>query len=192
MKTNLILIIASIVLISCSISKNNKIKEIGYHDLDLSTIDTNDFLIAVSPDDPNYEFGSPFAFVNKKGDTIIPIGKYYATYTDTLKTFAIVSYPKLGMIGIDRHENILFKAFRFDNGPDYIKEGLFRVIRNGKIGYANELGVVVIPCQFDCAYYFENGRARVSKNCEKIKDFEHTGWKSDSWYFIDKTGKRIE
>ena len=191
MKTNLLFIIAALVITSCSISKTKKTEEIKYQDLDLSTIDTTDYLIAKSPDDPNYELGSPFVFVNREGDTIISTGKYYATYTDTLKTFAIVSDHKLGMIGIDRNENILFKIFRFDNGPDYIKEGLFRVIRNGKIGYANAQGEVVIPCQFDCAYYFENGKAKVSKDCKEIKDFEHTRWESDSWYFIDKTGKII-
>ena len=192
MRASLILIIASVVLISCSILKNKEVERIKYHDLDLSIIDTNDILIAISPDDPNYELGSPFAFVNSKYDTIIPNGKYYATYADTLKTFAIVSDHKLGMIGIDRNGNILFKVFKFDNGPDYINEGLFRVIRNNKIGYANKYGEIVIPCQFECAYYFENGKAKVSNNCKEIKDYEHSRWESDSWYFIDKTGKRIE
>jgi hypothetical protein len=191
-KTNLIFIIASLVITSCSVSTTKKTEEIKYQNIELSTIDTTDYLIAKSPDDPNYELGSSFAFVNRNGDTIIPIGKYYATYTDTLKTFAIVSDHKLGMIGIDKNENVLYKVFRFDNGPDYIKEGLFRVIRNGKIGFANKDGVIVIPCQFDCAFFFENGKAKVSNDCNEIKDFEHTRWESDSWYFIDKTGRRIE
>ena len=192
MKTNLIFIIASLVITSCSVSKTKKTEEIKYQNIELSTIDTTDFLIAKSPDDPNYELCSSFAFVNRNGDTIIPIGKYYATYTDTLKTFAIVSDHKLGMIGIDKNENVLYKVFRFDNGPDYIKEGLFRVIRNGKIGFANKDGVIVIPCQFDCAFFFENGKAKVSNDCNEIKDFEHTRWESASWYFIDKSGRRIE
>lgn len=192
MKTNLTLIIAVLILVSCSISKTKKVEEIKYHDIELSSIDTTNFLIAKSPDDPYYELGSPFTFVNRNGDTIIPTGKYYATYTDTLKTFAIVSDHKLGMVGIDKSENVLFNVYRFDNGPDYMKEGLFRVMRNDKIGFANKLGVIVIPCQFDCAFYFENGRAKVTKECKRIKEGEYTRPVSDSWYFIDKTGKRIE
>lgn len=175
---------------SCSVNKESE--GIKYHNLDIQLIDTNDYLIRVSPDDPYYEWGSPFAYVNKKGDTIIPSGKYIVTCADTIKTYAILAKDSLPFIGIDRNENILYKVFYFDNGPDELKEGLFRVIRNGKIGFANKLGEIVIPCQFDCAYYFENGKAKVSNDCNEIKDFEHTRWESDSWYFIDKTGRRIE
>ncbi len=192
MKAGLIFTIVVFTLASCSHSKRNKSEEIKYHDLDLSSIDTTDYLIARSSNGPVYEFGSPFAFTDQRNNTIIPVGKYYATWTDTLRTFAIVSDHKYGIIGIDRNENILFQVFTFDNGPDYVKEGLFRVIRNGKIGYANESGEIVIPCRFECAYPFENGKAKVSRKCKTIKDKEHTIWESDSWYFIDRTGKRIK
>ncbi len=192
MKTKIILLIANLVLMSCSVMNNKKAENIKYRDLDLSAIDTNDFLIVKSQDVSGYETGSPFAFVNRKGDTVIPPGRYYATWTDTLKTFAIVSDKNLGLIGIDKEGNVLYKVFSFDNGPDFINEGLFRVVRYGKIGYADRRGKIVIPCQFDCAYYFENGKAKVSKNCKKIKDFDHVKWESDSWYFIDKTGKKTE
>lgn len=191
MKTKLILLIVSILIISCRISKKNILDgRIQYHDIELSKIDTSDYLIVVSKE--VYELGVPFAFINSKKDTIIPMGKYHSTYTDTLKTYAIVNDRKSGMIGIDRNENILFDVFIYDNGPDYTKEGLFRVTRNGKIGYANEYGEVVIPCQFDCAVYFENGKAKVSKKCERIKVGEYHKWESESWYYIDKTGKRIK
>ena len=192
MKINLIIIIGIIFLISCTALQKDKAVEIKYHDLDLTAIDTNDYLIRKSPDDPYYELGSPFAYINQKGDTVIPINEFYGTRTDTFRAFAIVKKDSLPWIGIDRNENLLFEVFYFDNGPDYIEEGLFRVIRNGKIGYANAQGEVVIPCQFDCAYYFENGKAKVSKDCKEIKDFEHTRWESDSWYYIDKAGNRIE
>jgi len=189
MKTNIILLLTITCFFACSVS-NNKTGAIEYHDLILPEIDTNDYLFLKSIDSTYYQFGSPFAFVNSRGDTIIPSGKYYASATDTLKTFAIV-YDSV-WIGIDRNENVLFQVFIYDNGPDYLSDGLFRVIRNGKIGYANEKGAIVIPCQFDCAYYFENGKAKVSDNCKEIKEGEYKRWESDSWYFIDKAGKRID
>lgn len=196
MKLGLIFLAISMTLFSCDVPKSNPPNKTSsldsiYHDLDLSKIDTTDYLVRKSDEDPNYELGVPFAFINKKNDTIIPVGKYFATWTDTLKTFAIVSSNK-EMIGIDRDDNLLFTVFFIDNGPDYIKDGLFRVIRHGKIGYANKYGEVVIPCQFDCAYYFENGKAKVSNNCKTVKDYEYHRWISDDWYYIDKQGNRID
>lgn len=195
MKCRFIFLTISITIFSCdvpkSISKEKELsKETIYHELDLSKIDTNDYLIISSEVGPFFEMGVPFAFINKRNDTIIPAGIYYTTWTDTLKTFAIVS-KNSEMIGIDRNENLLYSVFTFDNGPDYIVEGLFRIIRDGKIGYANKYGEVVIPCQYDCAYYFENGKAKVSNNCKTIKEGDYYRWLSDDWYYIDKQGNRI-
>jgi len=144
MKLGFIFLAISMTLFSCDVPKSHPPKKTSspdsiYHDLDFSKIDTTDYLTISSKAGPFYELGVPFAFVNKRNDTIIPSGKYYATWTDTLKTFAIVS-KNSEMIGIDRNENLLFSVFSFDNGPDYVVEGLFRVMRNGKIGYANIQG----------------------------------------------------
>lgn len=163
-----------------------------YHDLRLSQIDTSDFLIAVSESGEAYEFGSPFTFVNRKGQTVLPVAGYEATFTDTLKTFAIVIDSTSRMVGIDRGGRLLFEVYRFDNGPDYVEEGLFRVVRSGKIGFANTYGEIVIPCQFECAYPFEGGRAKVAKSCTAVQEGEHSRWESDSWYYIDRSGKRVQ
>jgi WG containing repeat len=196
MKFSLTFLAVLITLFSCDVTKSNPPNKTSaldsiYHDLDVSKIDTTDYLVRKSDEEIYYELGVPFAFVNKRNDTIIPAGKYFATWTDTLKTFAIVS-KNSEMIGIDRNENLLFSVFFIDNGPDYVVEGLFRVRRHGKIGYANQQGEIVIPCQFDCAYYFENGKAKVSNNCKEIKEGEYHRWISDDWYYIDKLGNRIK
>lgn len=140
----------------------------------------------------DYELGDAFGFVNSKGDTIIPIGKYQATLTDTLLYFAVVFTEDSDILGVDKSGEELFKIFRYDNGPDYLQEGLFRVLQDDKIGYANEMGEIVIPCQYGCAYPFEDGKARVSMNCSEVKDGEHTAWDSDQWFYIDKTGSKLE
>ncbi|HSQ86485.1 MAG TPA: WG repeat-containing protein, partial [Desulfobacterales bacterium] len=75
---------------------------------------------------------------------------------------------------------------------DYIKSGLFRIIRNGKIGYANPEGKIVIEPRFDCAFPFEGDFARVSDECVTIDDGEHTSWQSESWYLITKNGKPVK
>ena len=79
-------------------------------------------------------------FLQRVWDTIIPFGKYLICFTDKFDKFAIVSAPDKGIIGIDRKENILFNVYVFDNGPDYPSNGLFRIIKDGKIGYADMNG----------------------------------------------------
>lgn len=134
-----------------------------------------------------------FGYVNLKGDTTIPPGKYAMCFTDTFITYAIVVKSNIDFIAIDRKENVLYKVFTFDNGPDYPSDGLFRIIENGKIGYADSMtGKVVIKPQFDCAWSFENGVAEVSNDCKTQSDGEHSIWLSDHWFYIDKTGKKVE
>jgi hypothetical protein len=138
------------------------------------------------------EVGIKCGYVNLNGDTIIPMGKYYYCYTDTLKYFAIVKKHNNGLVAIDKNEKELFEVYWYDNGPDNIVNGLFRIIKNGKIGYANSNGEIVIEPKFQCAYPFENEKAKVSLDCKSIIFGEHTKWESNKWYYIDKKGKEIK
>lgn len=132
-------------------------------------------------------------YKNSKGDIIIPVEKYDYCFTDTIRDLGMVVEKKTGRIlAIDGNANELFEVFRYDNGPDYEKNGVFRIIKNRKIGYANAKGEVVIEPQFDCAYPFEGAFAKVSNACEIVLDGDYSVWKSDDWYRINKEGKRAE
>lgn len=148
---------------------------------------SQDYLILSSGEDAAFDY-----YKNRSGDTIIAPGKYMQLISDTFRTYAIVLHSELGYIVIARDEHPKYQIFNFDNGPDYPSDGLFRIFEKGKLGYADEktLEVVIAP-QFDCAYPFENGKARVSKNCQTVSDGEHSTWKSQDWFYIDKTGKLI-
>jgi hypothetical protein len=153
-----------------------------------------DYLIKVFKGEVD-EIGVESGYRNSQGDTVIPLGKYYYCFTDTLRDFAIV-WEKKGaaagsLIGIDRQEKKLFDVFWFDNGPDYISEGLFRIQKNGKIGYANEKGEIIIEPQYACAFPFEQGKAKVAFTCKTIPDGEHQSWESENWLYIDTKGKEI-
>ena len=90
----------------------------------------------------------------------------------------------------DSNKKVLYDIFPYDNGPDYTSDGLFRIVKDGKIGYADEHSyAIVIPPQFDCAFPFENGKAKVSNKCQTVKDGEHSIWESDAWQYLDKKGK---
>ena len=88
----------------------------------------------------------------------------------------------------------LFYVFQYDNGPDKLREGLFRITdENGLIGFADSLGNIVIKPQFKFAFPFENGKAKVTLSGESkvvpgSKDEKHH-WDSLDWYYIDTNGK---
>ena len=135
--------------------------------------------------------GAKTGYVNAKGDTIISMGKYKYCFTDTLKTIAIVMDHDNLFKAIDVNDKILYQVKTYDNGPDYISEGLFRIIIEGKTGYANEAGEIIIQPQYACTAPFEEGKARVALKCELIKEGEHTRMESEEWFFIDTLGNRI-
>jgi hypothetical protein len=176
-------IIIFIIIISCSGHRNQQNK-----------INSSPKLIKFIKGDVD-EPGVPCGYINEKGDTVIPIGKYLFCYTDTIETFGIVGQEgeRFALLGIDQNDSVLFEVYWFDNGPDYPRDGLFRIISNDKIGYADSLGQIVIQPQFKCANPFENGRARVALDCKvEVRDVDgHGEMVSDSWFYIDTNGNRI-
>jgi predicted alpha/beta superfamily hydrolase len=92
---------------------------------------------------------------------------------------------------MDQKKKLLYEVFTYDNGPDYASEGLIRIVKNGKIGYADATTyLLVIAPQFDCAFPFENGKAKVSNQCKTTKEGEYSLWTSDAWQYINKDGSR--
>jgi len=178
----LIYLFISISLFSCSSGNDN-----SENNTDSTNVQVFSEPMLICVRNADYE---P-AFINEKGDTVIPFGKYLESYTDTVKTFGSVFEPGKGFIGIDIQGNELFEIFAFENGPDYIEDGLFRIVKDSLIGYADELGTIVIEPQYMCAWPFENGKAQVSKNCTITTEFEMTKWESEEWFYIDKAGKVI-
>lgn len=141
-----------------------------------------------------YEPGDEFCFINQKGDTVIPIGLYSGSYSDTIIRYGIVvemSGDKSRLVGINSKAQRLYEVQRIDNGPDYIQDGMFRIMQNGKTGYADSTGRIAIPPKYDCALPFSNGFARVSLNGYLVLD-EYTIPVSDNWFYIDKKGNIVK
>ncbi|MBN8220198.1 MAG: WG repeat-containing protein [Spirochaetes bacterium] len=98
-----------------------------------------------------------------------------------------------GWVAIDKNKKLLYTPFIFDNGPDYVKEGLLRFVENGKMGFVNEGGKKVIPAQFDFVFPFEGGTARFCNGCKSVSDGEHKMMdeKTGTWGKINKSGKKL-
>lgn len=133
-----------------------------------------------------------FAYIDTKGDTIIGFGKYKICYTDTFRYIAFVYTSDNGLFAIDRKEKRLFEVLMVGAKPDSVSDGLFRIVKNGKIGFANLKGEVIIEPRYSCANQFNNGITQVSDDCNSAKQTDATKWKGKNWYNIDKSGNRIK
>jgi hypothetical protein len=91
---------------------------------------------------------------------------------------AAVNEPNVGPGYIDTDGTMIAKAHPMDNGPDYFQDKLARIIGpDGKIGYLDDTGKIVIPPRFDAAMPFCNGKAVVELGGKQLT--------------IDKTGAPI-
>jgi len=199
MKVTYIILIGIVFLIIVSCRHEIERQITNYEYFDISESDTLDKLTLYAITDEEYlQYGTSVAYVNIKGDTIIPFGLYAYFGTDSFIYYAnVMQHPNDStygrQIGINHEQKILFDIVMFDNGPDYFNEGLIRVFRNGKIGFANKYGKVVIPCIYDYAKWFKNGKAEVTFNAVEYLDMEeHLRVESDEWFEIDKQGKTIK
>lgn len=137
--------------------------------------------------------GDSICYLNAQKDTVIPFGVY--TYCGSDKITQIGFVQKQGkIICLNNRGQELFEVFQYDNGPDYPSEGLFRIVdKDGKIGFADTTGHVVITPQFAFAYPFADGKAEVTKEGkpQPIGKDGYSTWKSKNWYYINKEGNII-
>ena len=100
---------------------------IGYSSCDTPILMRYDATLTAHTTEPYLEVGVPVCYLNERGDTIVPYGKYRYCQTDTIKKigFAYENKPKdARIICINDAGKELFYVFKYDNGPDYIQEGL--------------------------------------------------------------------
>jgi WG containing repeat len=186
-------ILLAIFLFSCASSKYEKYYEV----VDYNPTDT---LFLKS--DGSYSF----YYVNTKGEKVPELGRFAHAYTDTFVTFGIVEHQyseRFDHFAVNQNGERIFDIFldyvnrkNYDkhSGNDKISDGLFRINQNGLIGYADSSGRIIIEPQFEWAYPFKNGKAKVTFECYFQYDWiekSHLKIVSDTWFYIDKAGKRI-
>ena len=77
-----------------------------------------------------------------------------------------------------------------DNGADWFHNGLVRIVRNNRYGFANRKGLVVVPPIYDGAMNFEKGIAEVCMRCrsECASDCEYHALAGGEWFRINTRG----
>ena len=161
-----------LVLISCSSPESSS---------KLLTKDKENYGVLYS-----FSLNNKIGFKDKNGSIIIkPI--YNSVLSDTFSN-KINFVLDTSFWAINKQGKKILRPFIYDNGPDYISEGLFRYIQNDKIGYANKDGDIKIKPYFDGAFPFNNNRAVVCTGCKEIKSGGHHYWKGGKWGYLNKAG----
>ena len=135
-----------------------------------------------------FDNGNNIIYKNLQGKTIVKNKKYTIAFTDTISSIGFVGTRKGEIVCINNAGKELFEVYKIDNGPDYVSDGLFRIVgKNGKIGFADTCGVIVIPPVFSYATPFHNEEAKVSFGGKNEKQGEYQSWKSNFWLVIKKS-----
>ena len=139
-----------------------------------------------------------WGFKDTNGQIIIP-AQYSSVFEDTFSNDITFVFKKPtssqdntnGIIAIDKQNQFVLKPFIFDNGPDYLQEGLFRFVENDKMGFADVNGKKVIAAKYTFVNSFQEGFAAFCEGCQKENMGEHWRMVGGKWGFMDKNGKEI-
>ncbi len=93
----------------------------------------------------------------------------------------------------DRNGKFLYQPFLYDNGADYFSEGLRRLVKNSKVGFADRNGNTVIVAKHDFAFPFNYGYAAFCDGCdwEKTND-EHRSVVGGKWGVMNVKGETVQ
>jgi len=92
---------------------------------------------------------------------------------------------------IDTTGAVKAEAYRFDNGPDYFSSGRARVVANGKVGFIDERGVLVVTPRWDGATAFCGKVALVCNGCTRGTGDDADVLSGGVWGAIDPKGREI-
>ncbi len=99
---------------------------------------------------------------------------------------------------VDANGVEIYQVYTFGETPDNLNEGLRRIVLNGKVGFINKKGQLVISPQYSQATAFFKGKSIVNVNAVKIDksatDVENSAsvWEGGKWGVIDKKGNVVK
>jgi hypothetical protein len=93
----------------------------------------------------------------------------------------------------DKKGNFLYRPFFYDNGADYLSEGVRRFVKNGKVGFVDRNGAVIIKPEHDFVSPFNYGYAAFCDGCdwEKTED-EHKSIVGGIWGVMNFKGEVVK
>ncbi|MCP4520737.1 MAG: WG repeat-containing protein [Cytophagales bacterium] len=136
--------------------------------------------------------GKLCGYYSADGTEVIPKGKYADCLTDTFTVMARV-YDGVDhkFVGINRQEEVLFTIYSTGIYSDTPSEGLFRIIEDDKMGFADLKGNIIVSPKYSAINAFTNGLAAFCEGCEKEYMGDEIEYINGKWGVIDKRGKEV-
>ncbi|MCX7546343.1 WG repeat-containing protein [Xanthomarina sp. F1114] len=134
-----------------------------------------------------------YSIIDTKDQSIKELdnNKYSIYFGDnTYQYFAVFEIKgALDWYAIDKNEEVLFLVYNTNPGepsPDKLIENKIRIVdKQGKIGFANYKGEVIIQPQFEIATSFHNGKAIVGQDCKNVPWHDHDQGEACNHYSIE-------
>lgn len=147
--------------------------------------------------------GEMCAYADMSGRTVIPAGKYISSCPKIKDLVMLQSATSDSCFWVDANGVDLYSVYMLGDRLDNLTEGRMRVEKEGKVGFVDKKGRLVVPLRFSVAERFVGKYALVglpsqAKPCEECpKSSEATdnakAAPSESlWGVIDKNGKEVK
>lgn len=100
-----------------------------------------------------------------------------------------------GWMYVDKRGKVVIEGVAAeDNGPAPFHDGLVRVERGGKCGFADQRGKTRVPLVYDGCMNFDKAKARVCVKCRlecADKSCEHRALQGGDWRCVSLWGGRV-
>lgn len=141
---------------------NENMKKIVKSFFILAMLFNSAYAAALTPyKDPDSGF---YGFKNNKGKIIIT-AQFQNIRNSEIDEELIPVLKNGKFYRMDYNGNLKFESVFYDNGWDYYEEGLARFIKDGKVGFHDKKGNIVINSRYDYASYFKKGFSIVCIGC---------------------------
>jgi len=148
---------------------------------------TQDSLVGVKDKNGKIIVPAQFKIFSNLEDEEVVEGE--TIYFDGIKKDEVKEKNAWGYV-YDKKGNFLYRPFFYDNGADYFSEGVRRFIKNGKVGFVDRNGTIIIKAEHDFATPFKYGYASFCDGCdwEKTED-EHKAIVGGTWAVMNFKGE---
>lgn len=138
--------------------------------------------------------GRSCAYADKEGRVLIPEGKYLSSYAKIKKPVLLQSATSDSCFWVDANGVELFAVYKFDDRMVKLTAGRMRVVKDGRTGFVDKKGRVVVPLVYAAADLFWGKYAAVAKaNAQySATDLASSPITDLSWGLIDKKGREVK
>jgi len=136
----------------------------------------------------------PACVIQSRGAGLYIPRKYWMHPSFNRYGLAVFTIQSFGNVYINRNGRIVIRDVAWiDNGPDDFHHGVVRINRDGKWGFADPSGRMVVPAKYSCATnfrdQFQDYGPLVCVGCRMERRGEYESCLGGQWFHADSHGQ---